>query len=317
MALDGLGRHDDAIAAAKEATRLRPELAEARSMLGSVLSHAGRTEEAKAAYREALRIDPELFTARNNLASQLQYEGRLDEAIAEFPRLDRPRTASGGLALQPGNALSAHKDYAARPRSCAQACRLEPDSIEAFVNLGCVQCESGAIDAGITTLRDATRRRSGHVKAWVNLAKALKAKGDIDGLRELARQKPELAPVSIQLGKAILDRGRYEEALGPLAKAVELDPNNYSAVSALGICQSRLGRHDEAIATLTRAARLAPNDAVAQRNLGGALYSRGDHDAAIAAYRLSLRLKADDPYTHADLERPPDQGRPRRGQGSL
>jgi serine/threonine-protein kinase len=301
MALDGLGRYNEAVAAATEAIRLSPHLAEAHSSLGVMLAHSGQPEKAKGAYREALRIDPNLLTARSNLASQLQYEGQLPEAIGEFRALLRREPHRAGLHYNLGNALWAHKEHAEAIKELSRAFELDPNHIDSLVNLGCVQCDTGALDPGIGTLRDAARRRPTHAKAWINLAKALRKKGDVDALQKLAEQKPHVVDVQRELGITLLTQGRNDEALGPLTRAVDLEPNDLLGLAALGKCESQLGQHDRAVARFAQVTKLAPGDALAHGNLGRALHARGDFDAAIAECRLSIRLKADDPSTHANL----------------
>jgi protein O-GlcNAc transferase len=166
------------------------------------------------------------MTARANLASALQYEGRLDEAIREFQALIRQAPHLAKLHYNLGNAFWGHKELANAIAEYHKALELEPGHIEALVNLGCAQCDAGEIDQGLATLRDATRRRPEHKKAWANLAKALAGVGDLKGLQELARSKPECKEGHGYLGKVLLDRGQHEEAIKPLRKAIELDPND-------------------------------------------------------------------------------------------
>ncbi len=239
--------------------------------------------------------------ARGNLATQLQYQGRLVEAIAEFRDLIRQAPHMAMLHFNLGNALWKHGDLDEAAARMREALRLEPEHIEALINLGCIQCDSGAFDQGVTTLRDATRRRPDHPKAWGGLATALRNKGDLDGLRELTRQRPESPHVHAELGKALSDRGRYAEALGPLGKALELDPDSGWALAMLGTCQSQLGRHDEAIATFQRSLKLTPEDPRRTRTSARPSMPGANHLAAIAAFRESLRLKADEPHVHANL----------------
>ena len=58
VALRGKGLLDEAIAACREALRLKPDYAEAHSNLGVALRNKGQLDEAIAVYRQALRIKP-------------------------------------------------------------------------------------------------------------------------------------------------------------------------------------------------------------------------------------------------------------------
>ncbi len=62
------GHLEEALRAANEAVRLRPDYAPAHFLLGNVLARAGRTEEAAAAYRRAAALDPRDTAAPQALA---------------------------------------------------------------------------------------------------------------------------------------------------------------------------------------------------------------------------------------------------------
>jgi tetratricopeptide (TPR) repeat protein len=300
-ALYGLERNDEALAAGRRALELQPSEARAHATLGSLLTHSGKHEEAKAAFQAALRFDPGLMTARANLATELQYEGRFDDAIREFRALIRQVPHLSMLHYNLGNALAGHKDYSEAIVEYREAMRLQPEHIDALVGLGCALVDSGAIDQGIATLRDATQRRPESTRAWSDLARALAIKGDLAALEDLVRSRPEWKAGQGQLGKALFDLGRFEEALKPLEKAVALDATDGWALLMLGVDLARLGRVDEAIATLKRAVAIKPQDAGAHMNLGTALYQTHDLDAAIAEFRESLRLSPDNADSLANL----------------
>ena len=126
-------------------------------------------------------------------------------------------------------------------------------------------------------------------------------KHDVDALRDLARSKPELEAAHAQLGKALYERGQFEEAIEPLQKAIELDPNYGLALTAFGATMARLNRNDEAVALFKRSLAITPEDASLHMNLGSALYQKHDLDAAIAAFHESLRLDPNNGFALASL----------------
>src|SRR5262249_1544418 len=75
-----------AIAAHREAIRLKPDLALAHYNLGNALSGSGDVSGAVAAYREAIRLKPDYAEAHCNLGKALEGQGRYAESLAE-PRL--------------------------------------------------------------------------------------------------------------------------------------------------------------------------------------------------------------------------------------
>jgi tetratricopeptide (TPR) repeat protein len=301
MALDGLGRTEEAISTIRASLKLEPNMAQSHSTLGVLLTHAGRPDEAEAAYREALRIEPSLLTARSNLATQMQYKGKLDEAIAEFRTLVGYYPHLAILHYNLGNALWAHQELESAAAEQREALRLDPDHIEARINLGCITCDLGLKDEGIKILREAARRRPEHPQVWDNLIKALYSIQDFDAIRELERQNPGNSVLQAYLGKALFDRDKYEEALGPLEEAVRLDAESTWVLTMLGVCQAKLNHYDQAIDILRRAAKRSPDDANVWLNLGSSFYGLNKHEEAIAAFQRSLHLDPNNAHTHASL----------------
>ncbi len=96
-ALAALGRRDEALAAYREAVRLRPDYAEALGNLGLALTEARRPGEAAVLLRQAARLRPGLAEAHNNLGLALTALGRFAEAEAAFEQ---------ALRLRPGEAAT-------------------------------------------------------------------------------------------------------------------------------------------------------------------------------------------------------------------
>jgi len=100
------------------------------------------------------------------------------------------------------------------------------------------------------------------------------------------------------LGTCLMDRGRPEEALAHLHRALELSPGHPDAHNSLSALMIKLGRIDEAV----RAGRLAvqgrPDFALARFNLGQALMLQGRYEHAVEQFRRGLALSPDDPVAH-------------------
>ncbi|MGD0390621.1 MAG: tetratricopeptide repeat protein, partial [Tepidisphaeraceae bacterium] len=74
----------EAIAAYRQAIRLKPDYTEAHNNLGNVLKDIGQLDQAVASFRHAIRLKPDLAEAHNNLANALKDMGQLDETIASY-----------------------------------------------------------------------------------------------------------------------------------------------------------------------------------------------------------------------------------------
>jgi len=103
------------------------------------------------------------------------------------------------------------------------------------------------------------------------------------------------------LGVALSDSKRYEDALVPLRKAVELKPTDARPHATLGIALLRLKQPDEALAQLQEAVESNPRDVKAQSALGSLLAEKGQFQEAIPHFAQALEIAPDDADTQNDI----------------
>lgn len=110
----------------------------------------------------------------------------------------------------------------------------------------------------------------------------------------------ELAPTwveaHINLGVALYQAGRIEEASAAFAAAVSLDPMNGISHYNLGCVLEEQGRIDEALDHLSRAARAMPAHADVRFNLALAYEKRGERSKAREQWELYLRYAPHGPW---------------------
>jgi serine/threonine-protein kinase len=100
--------------------------------------------------------------------------------------------------------------------------------------------------------------------------------------------RPDSPGAHLNLGVALADQGRAEEAIACYHKALALEPKYATAHNNLGTALADQGRVDEAIACYRKAIVLDPNYAPAHYNLGAELVDKGQLDAAIASYQKAV-----------------------------
>jgi tetratricopeptide (TPR) repeat protein len=105
------------------------------------------------------------------------------------------------------------------------------------------------------------------------------------------------------LGVALRDLGKTDEAIAEFKKAIELDPNDALPHDGLGVVLGGQGKTDEAIAEFKKAIELDPKDALAHNGLGVALRGKGKADEAIAEYRKAIELDPDNASLYTDFAR--------------
>jgi len=105
----------------------------------------------------------------------------------------------------------------------------------------------------------------------------------------------------LNLGIALLQKGRMDEAITQFQQALEIKPDYADAHNNLGNVLLQTGRVDEAIAHFQNALRISPDLAVVHINLGNALMQKGRVDEAIAHYQNALQIKSDNADDHNNL----------------
>ncbi len=113
--------------------------------------------------------------------------------------------------------------------------------------------------------------------------------------------RPESAGSRINLGLALMDKGRFDEAIACYRKAIELDPTLAIAHSDLGIALLDKGQTDLAIVSFRKAVELDPKDALAHDGLGDAQSEKGQLEEAIASYREAIEIEPKFAMAHNSL----------------
>jgi tetratricopeptide (TPR) repeat protein len=103
------------------------------------------------------------------------------------------------------------------------------------------------------------------------------------------------------LGAALAEQGKPEEAIIHLQEALRLMPDYPGVHNNLGATLAKQGRLDEGIPHLREAVELARDDAGAHRNLADALTWKGRLDEAITEYKTAIKLNPNEAATHCNL----------------
>ena len=122
----------------------------------------------------------------------------------------------------------------------------------------------------------------------------------ITRFRELVRNAPEYARGHNNLGFALLSVGRPAEAVPPLRRAVELEPDA-EAYTFLAFALTQADQLDEAVETLRQAVLLQPDYYQAHFNLARVLATRGEAAEAVDEFREALRILPDAEAALRDL----------------
>ena len=157
----------------------------------------------------------------------------------------------------------------------------------------------------LPALQKATKLLSDDAEVHNNLGNALKDIGRLDdavaSYRRALAIKPDLTEAYNNLGFVLRDLGRLDDAVASYRRALEIKPDFAIAHNNLGLALRDLGRLDDAVASFLRALEIKPDYAPAHSNLGNALRDLGRLDDAVASCCLALEIKPDLIEAHNNL----------------
>jgi predicted O-linked N-acetylglucosamine transferase (SPINDLY family) len=305
VALQALGRLDEAVASFRQALALRPDWAEAHNNLANALHSLGQREAAIDHWGHAIKCQPHYPEAHNNLAVALHEHGRHEEAAAHAREAIglRPDFAQAHFHL--GNALSELMRYDEAETAYREALRLQPAWPVAHCNLGRALRLQGRPEDALLSLREALRFQPDYAPALDEAGVTLSCLGRLDEaaahLLQALRLQPGYAEAHNNLGVLLNGRRRFAQAADHFRQAARLQPDLLDATINLAGALDRQGQPDEAEATLREALGRSPGHAGLHARLGEVLSHQGRRDESGAAFREALRLQPDLASTHSSL----------------
>lgn len=322
------------ISIAAEAQSTSSAAATAHIGKGYELVQNDRFAEAAQEFRAALALDPSALNARYQLAICLFALGERDASRKEFERLraetkDDPNVAYylARIDLLAGDATGAIRRLAPLMN--------HPPFPDASFYLGSAYLTNGDLEGAIKWLRTAAQSDPHDFRSHYRLARALQQKGlhaeaereyalsteMREHYNEAARQSvacvqamraesgrgahdicnhlfdPNDPDKLTTLGILYGENGKYQEAIEPLVRAAQLDPESFEVYHNLGVTYFRLRRFTEARGPLEKAVSLRPDFFGSNALLGATLYSLKDDPSAYRVLAFAHQLKPDDADT--------------------
>lgn len=126
---------------------------------------------------------------------------------------------------------------------------------------------------------------------------------DIAKCQARADKNPRDAVALNDLGFALRQNGKLEEAEKYLKQAIEIKPSLAQAYTNLSVVHYDQKRYDEAAKDALAAVKLDANHPIFRVVLGNALSKTGDLKGAAQEYRIAVKLKPDYENAHYNLGR--------------
>jgi len=293
-------RYQQAVAAFRQALELDPSLVTARYDLGVAYFSLEKFAESRPVFEAVLRQNPRHHFARYFLARVDLILGNSDAAIHGFRALPQNKPVAdelyylGSAYFREGDSQQAAQTLERAAASKPRDYRVRLLLARCYEKLG-RKAEAEHQYALSEKIRENYRSKS---QAILGCHSALfiqfpQAPGPgVERCRELLDGDDPTKLVS--LGVLLAERGLYAQAVTPLVKAAQLDPENYEPYFNLGLTYFNLKDYGNARKPLEAAVALRSESYEAVALLGSALFALGDDYNAVKQLRHAHELRPSD-----------------------
>jgi len=281
------GKFEEAVELLEEAIAVRPDFADGLNRLALAYGRLGLNNEAVATIQKAMEIEPK-NAAHPATLGLLQLDrgslGAAEESFAASLALDPGQPeALGGLA----EAKRRRGDYEAALAHIDQA--LADPRLDALVagRLKKYRDEVAAEQASLATLEAVVGAGAAASPEIARLAEIYARRGMWDRAVELERQVDSGVEQRERLAYMLFRANRFREA-HELYAALAAETGTADAAINDGVSLAMLGDDGGAIGLYRRALEIDPENRTAVLFLANALLRQGDQDAAVASYKRYL-----------------------------
>ncbi len=217
----------------REALALRGDFPEAWDRLGQALGQQKRFGEAEAAFARALELRPGFTQARVNRALAQAGAGRTNDALGTLRDATARETNSVVAWQNLSRLLAATGAAKASAEAAEKVVQLRPTLAAAHVLAAEAWQRANDPDRAAPHWLEAVKLSPDNIQARyflaLELAREKQFEPAIVQFQEVIRREPGLATAHLNLGVALMQLKRPEEALGPFERAAELNPADEKA----------------------------------------------------------------------------------------
>lgn len=298
------GKPAEAEAAFSKAVAFDPDLLGAWLNLGRLYqSRVGadpsQLQKAVSAYRRALKLEPRSDEAHYQLGMLHEWTGSFEESLANLDALSQPEQAKAGvLALRCADLAALGRTAEAQRAAGAliDSADFSPDAVRAALPV----LQAKKQDKLTCTLIEAlARRQMASTDMFSDLAGAYERLGQLAQAREtfdrVARAEPTQSKPLLDLARVAYKQHDRQGALGYLAHARDLDPENATIHFVFAIISLELKLPLEADSSMKKALALAPDRPDFNYAMGIVSLYGHDTSVAIPYFQKFIKLSNGDP----------------------
>ncbi len=292
-----LGRLEEALRDFRQAAALEPRSAEAQANFAYALWRLRRWPEALAAARAALALNPDHFSAHYYTGMMLlQTDQDTEQAIRHLQRAIELNPEQTEIRFELFNAYRRQRD-AIRAGLQLRILRglLPPSDARPLYAEGLLAADLDHMSTAIERFRQALDAEPRFSPARQDLGMALiqteRWEEATHVLEVLASEQPQSFSAAYFHALALQNTQKPEKAEQEARRAVNLNPTSADAQAMLGIMHSGKGAHSEAIGWLESAVQIDPKNYDGWFYLGRVRYALHNNAGARDALRMALQLR--------------------------
>ena len=298
MKYSDLGEHKKALAAIKEANRLKPDDVDIMLELGHVLRSNQKFGDAVGVLKRVVAARPNEVETLYLLGNTQLMAGKHEDAI---------KTLNQVLVLDPSHAEARERLRVSSIRQnmpnldrLRQQIEDNPRSSAAYAELGQAYNSMGMFSEAEVEYKKAVdvdpKNADSRIRFCVNYSEWGKLEQGIECYQEAIKLKPHHV-VFMSLGDLYQRQGKFEEAGVAYQKSIELKPTFTFSLYGLGFVLMKQGKNEEAIEPLRRLLAVEPKNEFGNHALGVAYALTGNKTGAMQQYyilqNINPRLAAD------------------------
>lgn len=252
------GKLSEAISSYEQAIRRKPNDTDLQIKVSRLYIFTGRAALAEQRLSKIVQLDPKNALAKATLGMALDWQGRAKDALALCQDAAQAEPTSASLAYL-AEAQTDNNDFQGALVSARKAIALDDKNVDALRNLAYAYEQYGYYAQAAT-----------YYKQAVDL-------------------HPNLAHIQLGLGRTYMLMD-VSQALKPLRRAVELDPNNAESREDLGAVNAYLGEREQARLHYDKSLELQPDRVSALLKRGALNVQTGLIDNAVVDYTRAFSV---------------------------
>jgi tetratricopeptide (TPR) repeat protein len=300
MALDQLGRLEEAEAALRRALELEPDNLRIHGLLAQNLQKRGLHGSEIEVYRGVLKENPHHQRTLQSLADAQLSQNDLEGAIATLEEIERRYPDDLRSVVRLGFLEYEAREWAEAALRFERFLAEYPEEYEVVFFLGSARRRAGDEEGALEALASIPPEHKNYADARTEIAALLERRGDYAGaLAEVERANAASPSQSLELYAATLraKSGDFDGAVAHLEQLLSERPSDDELLYNLGVIYGEAKRHDDAIRYMRLALEQNPDNASALNYVGYSFAEKGIRlDEAEGMIRRALELRPDDGY---------------------